>query len=73
MKEQGGKVLSGGKYGSNNGYDHVIVFKDAQGNTNLTMVVDSKQLGQKGIKLDPKLLVVTCRCLVNGIGLFLLN
>lgn len=54
VKEQGGKVLSGGKYGSNNGYDHVIVFKDAQGNTNLTMVVDSKQLGQKGIKLDPK-------------------
>jgi filamentous hemagglutinin len=54
VKEQGGKVLSGGKYGSNNGYDHVIIFKDAQGNTNLTMVVDSKQLGQKGIKLDPK-------------------
>lgn len=54
VKEQGGKVLSGGKYGSNNGYDHVIVFKDAQGNINLTMVVDSKQLGQKGIKLDPK-------------------
>lgn len=54
VKEQGGKVLSGGKYGNNNGYDHVIVFKDAQGNTNLTMIVDSKQLGRKGIKLDPK-------------------
>jgi filamentous hemagglutinin len=53
VKEQGGKVLAGGKYGSDNGYDHVIVFKDAQGNTNLTMVVDSKQLGQKGVKLDP--------------------
>ncbi|MFV5365351.1 DUF637 domain-containing protein [Acinetobacter oleivorans] len=54
VKEQGGKVLSGGKYGSNNGYDHVIIFKDAQGNTNLTMVVDSKQLGPKGVTLDPK-------------------
>ena len=53
VKEQGGKVLSGGKYGSNNGYDHVIIFKDAQGNTNLTMIVDSKQLGPKGVKLDP--------------------
>ncbi len=53
VKEQGGKVLSGGKYGSNNGYDHVIIFKDAQGNTSLTMIVDSKQLGQKGVKLDP--------------------
>lgn len=53
VREQGGKVLSGGKYGSNNGYDHVIVFKDAQGNVNLTMVVDSKQLGQKGVRLDP--------------------
>nr|WP_289344551.1 DUF637 domain-containing protein [Acinetobacter baumannii] len=54
VKEHGGKVLSGGKYGSNNGYDHVIIFKDAQGNTNLTMVVDSKQLGPKGVTLDPK-------------------
>lgn len=47
------KSIIGG-YGSDNGFDHVIVFKDAQGNINLTMVVDSKQLGQKGVRLDPK-------------------
>ena len=54
VKEHGGTVLSGGKYGSNNGYDHVVVFKDEDGNTYLTMTVDSKQLNSKGIKLDPK-------------------
>jgi len=51
---QGGKVLDGGKYGSNNGYDHVAVWTDADGNVNLTMTIDSKQLGAKGIILDPK-------------------
>ena len=54
IKEHGGTVLSGGKYGSNNGYDHVVVFKDEDGKTYLTMTVDSKQLNSKGVKLDPK-------------------
>lgn len=52
VKEHGGTVLDGGKYGSNNGYDHVVIFKDAEGNTYLTMVVDSKQLNSKGIVLN---------------------
>ena len=54
VTEQGGTVLSGGKYGSNNGYDHVVVFKDMDGTTHVTMTVDSKQLGQKGVTLDHK-------------------
>lgn len=54
VEEHGGRVLSGGKYGSNNGYDHVVVFKDADGTTYLTMTVDSKQLGKKGVTLNPK-------------------
>ncbi|WP_241498666.1 polymorphic toxin-type HINT domain-containing protein [Moraxella catarrhalis] len=54
VKEHGGEVMSGGKYGSNNGYDHVVVFKDTDGQTYLTMTVDSKQLGKKGVTLDPK-------------------
>lgn len=52
VKEHGGTVLDGGKYGSNNGYDHVVIFKDAEGNTYLTMVVDSKQLNSKGVVLN---------------------
>lgn len=52
VKEQGGTLLDGGKYGSNNGYDHVVIFKDAEGNTYLTMVVDSKQLNSKGVVLN---------------------
>ncbi|WP_084349738.1 hypothetical protein [Moraxella oblonga] len=52
VKEHGGTVLTGGKYGSNNGYDHVVVFKDTDGKTYLTMTVDSKQLTKKGVKLD---------------------
>ncbi len=32
----------------------MVVFKDEDGNTYLTMTVDSKQLNSKGIKLDPK-------------------
>lgn len=52
VKHHGGTVLAGGKYGSNNGYDHVVVFKDKDGNTYLTMTVDSKQLNTKGVKLD---------------------
>lgn len=54
VKEHGGKVLTGGKYGSNNGYDHVVIFKDTDGKIYLTMTVDSKQLNSKGVKLDPK-------------------
>lgn len=49
-----GQVLDGGKYGSNNGFDHVLVWTDAEGNVNLTLSVDSKQVGLKGATLDPK-------------------
>ncbi|MCS4300150.1 MULTISPECIES: DUF637 domain-containing protein [Acinetobacter] len=54
VKEQGGSILSGGKYGSNNGFDHVVVFKDTQGNTTMTMLVDSKQQNSRGISLIEK-------------------
>ena len=37
-------VLSGGKYGSNNGFDHVVQFVDPADGLLKTMIIDSKQL-----------------------------
>ena len=53
-QSQSGQVLGGGKYGSNNGFDHVIAWADAEGNVNLTLLADSKQVGGRGVALDPK-------------------
>jgi len=53
ITSQGGKVLDGAKYGSNNGMDHVAVWTDANGNVNLTLQLDSKQLNSKGVTLAP--------------------
>jgi filamentous hemagglutinin len=48
------KVLSGTKYGGNNGLDHVVQFTDPQSGKLMTMVIDSKQLAKSGSsKLDP--------------------
>jgi hypothetical protein len=42
------KVLSGTKYGSNNGLDHVVQYVDPQTGKTMTMVIDSKQLAING-------------------------
>lgn len=34
--------------------DHVAVWTDANGNVNVTLQLDSKQLNSKGVTLDPK-------------------
>ena len=48
------KVLDG-KYGANNGLDHVIQYVDPQTGKTMTMVIDSKQLAINGTtSLDPK-------------------
>ena len=46
---EGYTVLSGGKYGANNGFDHV--FESASGD--VTLVIDSKQINNGTFKLSP--------------------
>ncbi|NRF69417.1 hypothetical protein HLB44_20665 [Aquincola sp. S2] len=46
---QGLQSLSGGKYGSNNGFDHVFVDRDG----NVTLLIDSKQMSNGAVSLDP--------------------
>jgi filamentous hemagglutinin len=47
-ERQGVRALDGGKYGSNNGYDHVLrVGQDASGNV-MILVADSKQMAASG-------------------------
>ena len=49
-KQNGFTVIKGGKYGSNNGFDHVWVAKDGS----VTILSDSKQITNGTVKLDPK-------------------
>jgi filamentous hemagglutinin len=48
-------ILSGTKYGNDNGLDHVVQFVDPATNKVMTMIIDSKQLAENGTtSLDPK-------------------
>ncbi len=47
-KRQGLKVLDGGKYGSNNGFDHVLQSPDGT----VTILLDSKQIANGSAKLS---------------------
>jgi filamentous hemagglutinin len=49
-KQNGFTVIKGGKYGSNNGFDHVWVAKDGS----VTILADSKQITNGIVKLDSK-------------------
>jgi hypothetical protein len=47
-------ILSGTKYGNDNGLDHVVQFVDPATNKVMTMIIDSKQLAKNGTtSLDP--------------------
>jgi filamentous hemagglutinin len=46
---EGYTILSGGKYGGNNGFDHVFV--DSSGN--VTLLIDSKQINNGAFTLSP--------------------
>nr|WP_257626252.1 hemagglutinin repeat-containing protein [Janthinobacterium sp. NKUCC06_STL] len=48
-ERQGLRSLDGGKYGSNNGFDHV--FQNTDGS--VTILLDSKQMTEAGAKLSP--------------------
>ena len=48
-KQNGFTVIKGGKYGSNNGFDHVWVAKDGS----VTILSDSKQITNGTVKLAP--------------------
>ena len=48
-KQNGFTVIKGGKYGSNNGFDHVWVAKDGS----VTILSDSKQITNGTVKLSP--------------------
>lgn len=48
-KQNGFKVLSGGKYGSNNGFDHVWQAADGS----VVVVVESKQISNGTVQLNP--------------------
>ena len=48
-KQNGFTVIKGGKYGSNNGFDHVWVAKDGS----VTILADSKQITNGTVKLSP--------------------
>lgn len=48
-------VLTGEKYGSNNGFDLVTQFVDAATGKTMTMVIDAKQLAKNGsVRFDAK-------------------
>lgn len=49
-RQNGFKVIKGGKYGSNNGFDHVWVAHDAS----VVVVVESKQIHNGAIRLNQK-------------------
>ncbi len=48
-KRSGYTPLKGGKYGSNNGFDHVLIGKDGS-----IVIIDSKQIRNGTIQLSPK-------------------
>lgn len=49
-KQNGFTVVKGGKYGSDNGFDHVWIAKDGS----VTILSDSKQITNGTVKLEPK-------------------
>ena len=48
-KQNGFKVLSGGKYGGNNGFDHVWQAADGS----VVLIVESKQIRNGTVQLNP--------------------